>query len=73
MGKPGLFEAIIGGSFDPPLPVTRAGWTLPEVIRPVDDKVAIRDGSIYLLSLLDAGGIDHAFEYRDVAEEHGLR
>ena len=35
--------------------------------------LAVMAGSIYLLSLLDAGGIDHAFEYRDVAEEHGLR
>ncbi|NLK89931.1 MAG: tungstate ABC transporter substrate-binding protein WtpA [Clostridiaceae bacterium] len=76
-GESGLFEAIIGSSFDPPLTVTRADGirkiTLPERMRPADEKVAIRDGSIYLLSLLDAGGIDYAFEYRSVAEEHGLR
>lgn len=75
-GEPGLFEAIIGGSFNPSLPVTRedgvAKITLPELMRPAGDKVAIRDGSIYLLSLLDAGGIDYAFEYRSVAEDHGL-
>ncbi|NLA38126.1 MAG: tungstate ABC transporter substrate-binding protein WtpA [Methanomicrobiales archaeon] len=74
--EPGLFEAIIGGSFDPPLQVDRtdgvAEITLPELMRPAGDKVAIRDGSIYLLSLLDAGGIDYAFEYRSVAEDHGL-
>lgn len=76
-GEPGLFEAIIGGSFKPPI---AAVWTdgattitLPELMRPAAEKVAIRDGSIYLLSLLDAGGIDYAFEYRSVAEEHGLR
>lgn len=76
-GEPGLFETIIGGSFDPPLTPARAeGVTaiiLPERMRPADEKVAIRDGSIYLLSLLDAGGIDYAFEYRSVAEEHGLK
>jgi molybdate/tungstate transport system substrate-binding protein len=76
-GEPGLFEAIIGGAFDPPLVPARAeGITtiaLPERMRPADEKVAIRDGSIYLLSPLDAGGIDYAFEYRSVAEEHGLR
>ncbi|HOI58791.1 MULTISPECIES: tungstate ABC transporter substrate-binding protein WtpA [unclassified Methanoculleus] len=75
--EPGLFSAIIGGSFDPALAPTRADGvttiTLPERMRPADEKVAIRDGSIYLLSLLDAGGIDYAFEYRSVAEEHGLR
>jgi molybdate/tungstate transport system substrate-binding protein len=76
-GEPGLFGAIIGGSFDPPLtPASVDGMTvitLPERMRPADEKVAIRDGSIYLLSLLDAGGVDYAFEYRSVAEEHGLR
>ncbi|MFA7198996.1 MAG: tungstate ABC transporter substrate-binding protein WtpA, partial [Methanoculleus sp.] len=75
--EPGLFEAVIGGSFDPALAPARADGvatiTLPERMRPADEKVAIRDGSIYLLSLLDAGGIDYAFEYRSVAEEHGLR
>ena len=76
-GEPGLFEAIIGGSFDPPLRPTHTDGvtmiTLPERMRPADEKLAIRDGSIYLLSLLDAGGIDYAFEYRSVAEEHGLQ
>ncbi|NLB00208.1 MAG: tungstate ABC transporter substrate-binding protein WtpA [Methanomicrobiales archaeon] len=76
-GEPGLFETIIGNAFDPPLTPTHADGittiTLPERIRPADEKVVIRDGSIYLLSLLDAGGIDYAFEYRSVAEEHGLR
>lgn len=42
-------------------------------MKPSDGKVSIRDGSIYLLSLLDAGGIDYAFEYRSVAQAHGLR
>jgi molybdate/tungstate transport system substrate-binding protein len=76
-GEPGLFEAIIGASFDPPLAPARADGvttiTLPELMKPTDEKVAIRDGSIYLLSLLDAGGIDYAFEYKSVAAEHGLR
>ncbi|MDD3934188.1 MAG: substrate-binding domain-containing protein, partial [Methanoculleus sp.] len=76
-GEPGLFGAIIGGSFNPPITAVRTDGvttiTLPERMRPADEKVAIRDGSIYLLSLLDAGGIDYAFEYRSVAEEHGLR
>ncbi|WP_292519876.1 tungstate ABC transporter substrate-binding protein WtpA [Methanoculleus sp.] len=76
-GEPGLFKAVIGGSFDPPLAPARAGdvtmITLPERMRPAGEKVAIRDGSIYLLSLLDAGGIDYAFEYRSVAEEHDLQ
>jgi molybdate/tungstate transport system substrate-binding protein len=73
---PGLFDAIIGDAFDPPLTVAEADGvrtiTLPTLMKPASEKVAIRDGSIYLLSLLDAGGIDYAFEYRSVADEHGL-
>ncbi len=73
---PGLFGAIIGDAFDPPLAVAEADGvrtiTLPTLMKPASEKVAVRDGSIYLLSLLDAGGIDYAFEYRSVADEHGL-
>ncbi|MDI6718622.1 MAG: tungstate ABC transporter substrate-binding protein WtpA [Methanomicrobiales archaeon] len=76
-GGPALFEQVIGSHFNPPLSVSEEGGVstiaLPEILKPSDGKVAIRDGSIYLLSLLDAGGIDYAFEYRSVAEAHGLR
>ena len=47
--------------------------TLPEVMKPSGGKVAVRDGSIFLMSLLGAGGIDYAFEYRNVAEANGYR
>lgn len=73
----GLFERLIGSHFDPPLTMeTENGTmtvTLPPVLRPSDNRIAIRDGSIYLMSLLDAGGIDYAFEYRSVAEGQGFR
>jgi len=72
----GLFAGIAGDHCTPPLNVTRTGdvrsVTLPEILRPDGTKLVIRDGSIYLLSYLDAGGIDYAFEYQSVAEEHGL-
>ncbi len=75
-GNRALFDGIIADHLDPRPVVNRAGGTvtitLPEVLRPSDGKVQIRDGSIYLLSLLDAGGIDYAFEYRSVADAHGL-
>ena len=38
-------------------------------MRPTDTKLVIRDGSIYVLSLLESGGIDYAFEYRSVARD----
>jgi molybdate/tungstate transport system substrate-binding protein len=72
----GLFDRLIGSHFDPPFAMeTNNGTTtvtLPTVIHPSDKKVAVRDGSIYLLSLLSAGGIDYAFEYRSVAEGQNL-
>ncbi len=43
------------------------------MLRPSDGKLVIRDGSIFVLSHLEAGGIDYAFEYRSVAEGHDLR
>jgi molybdate/tungstate transport system substrate-binding protein len=71
-GDPMLFERIIEDHFPPTVSVSYSGnkttITLPEIMRPSDDHVVIRDGSIYLLSLLEAGGIDYAIEYKSVAE-----
>jgi molybdate/tungstate transport system substrate-binding protein len=72
-----LFSTLIGSHFTPPLAVREMDGTaiisLPEVLRPSDEKLVIRDGSIFVLSQLEAGGIDYAFEYRSVAEGHDLR
>ena len=73
-----VFGPVLGDHLAPPLaPVangTRLEVHLPELVRPASGgKVAIRDGSVFLLSLLEAGGIDYAFEYRSVAEGRGLR
>jgi molybdate/tungstate transport system substrate-binding protein len=72
-----LFESIIGDHFSPALPESEdekgdITITMPELAKPDGEKVVIRDGSIYLLSLLDAGGMDYAFEYYSVAKAHGL-
>lgn len=72
-----VFPVLIGRHFTPPLVVQDAGGIatirLPEVLRPSDENLVIRDGSIFVLSQLEAGGIDYAFEYRSVAEGHDLR
>ena len=72
-----LFPVLIGSHFTPSLVVQDEGGiatvTLPEVLRPSDEKLVIRDGSIFVLSHLEAGGIDYAFEYRSVAEGHDLK
>ena len=72
-----IFPVLIGSHFTPPLVAEDIGGImtvrLPEVLRPSDEKLVIRDGSIFVLSHLEAGGIDYAFEYRSVAEGHNLR
>lgn len=71
-----IFSRVIGGHFDPPLVVENEGDVqtvrLPQVLKPSGSKIAVRDGSIFLMSLLEAGGIDYAFEYRSVAEAQGV-
>jgi molybdate/tungstate transport system substrate-binding protein len=71
-GDPAIFNRIVGDHFDPPLEIKDEDGvrvvTLPEVMRPSDSRVVIRDGSLFLMSLLGAGGIDYAFEYRSVTE-----
>jgi len=72
-----LFEQIIADHFPSTIIVSKRGTTttitLPEIMRPSDEHVVIRDGSIYLLSLLEAGGIDYAIEYKSVAEGMSLQ
>lgn len=75
-GDDELFDTMIGDHINPRASVERSkngiSIVLPELLLPEGDKVSIRSGSIYLLALLDAGGIDYAFEYRSVARDHGL-
>lgn len=75
---PGLFNSVIGSSFDPDLLVNKTdngvAVELPVLLQPeTNSKVAIRDASMFLLSLLESGGIDYAFDYKSVAIGQGLR
>jgi molybdate/tungstate transport system substrate-binding protein len=72
-----IFDDLIVRHFDPPLLCVeknnRYTVVVPEVFEPRRDTIAIRGGSVQLLALLDYGGIDYAFEYKSVAQQHGLR
>jgi molybdate/tungstate transport system substrate-binding protein len=51
--------------------------TLPEILKtratkPPESQVLIRDGSVFLLTLLKTGGVDYALEYKCVAKGSGL-
>ncbi len=68
-----IFEDVLGG-FTYPVTVsdTPAGTliTIPEILKP--EKISIRGSSVVLLGILESGDIDYAFEYRSVAQQHGL-
>ena len=46
--------------------------TTPEDLKPNTAKVSIRPKSVELVALVEAGGLDYAFEYRSVAVQHNL-
>lgn len=72
-----IFDDLIACNFNPTISVTKNGDTcivlVPGVFEPRAEKVVIRGGSVQLLALLDYGGIDYAFQYKSVAQQHGLR
>jgi len=44
-----------------------------EDLAPDTERLTIRDKSVELVSLVQLGGLDYAFEYSSVARQHGLR
>lgn len=70
-----LFEKILGDNLGISVKKDENGSTveLPVVLQPKKDSgVVIRDASLFLLSLLESGGIDYAFDYKSVAITQGL-
>lgn len=71
-GRNDILNKVFSSQFSPSLTVHKDGNNtriiLPDVMKTSGQKVSIRDGSIFLLSLLKTGGIDYAFEYKCVAE-----
>lgn len=72
-----IFSRLMGDHFSPPLTIEDNDGIqtvrLPQVLKTTGSKITVRDGSIFLLSLLEAGGIDYTFEYRSVADAQGFQ
>ena len=47
-------------------------YTAAEDLNPNTERLVIRDKSVELISLLQSGGLDYAFEYLSVAVQHNL-
>jgi molybdate/tungstate transport system substrate-binding protein len=72
-----LFADLTVGRFSPPITVARSGGRdvidVPELLAPVSGTgLVVRDASIELVALLEAGDLDCAFEYESVARQHHL-
>jgi molybdate/tungstate transport system substrate-binding protein len=76
-GDDGIFDELVGSSFDPPIAAAEQNGTevisVPELVRPSADRISLRGYSVQLLALLQAGEIDYAFEYQSVARQFGLQ
>jgi molybdate/tungstate transport system substrate-binding protein len=71
-----MFRKIITDNFSGGLEVDEnngiATIKVPELLKPTQDRIYMRNYSIQTLALLEAGEVDYAFEYESVARQRGL-
>lgn len=75
---PTIFEQIFLGQFKQPIRVEKNKDQeiihIPEVLEPAPDShIILRGTSVALISLLETGDIDYAFQYQSVSEQHGFQ
>ena len=72
-----LMEKIIGDGSSSGLNIsTQTGLTtiiVPEIWKPISNRVILRTYSLQVLSLLESGDVDYSFEYESVARQHGFK
>lgn len=72
-----IFEKLIGSAFNPSVDVMEnddiATITVPELLKPAQQRIKLRSYSIQLMALLESGDIDYSFEYESVAKQNGLK
>ncbi len=74
-GSDTIFETLVIDNTD--ITVSEDGDTFIidsniEDLNPNTDKISIRDKSVELVSMVQSGGLDYAFEYSSVAKQHDL-
>lgn len=72
-----IFENFVKGQFQTPIKLVDMGDMqivhVPELLETKKDShIRLRGSSIALISLLEAGEIDYAFEYESVIKQHGF-
>jgi molybdate/tungstate transport system substrate-binding protein len=72
-GDDEILEEVIG-DFQTPITVSESDTgdklLIPEILTPISDRLVLRSGSVWLISLLESGDVDYAFEYESVAKQH---
>jgi molybdate/tungstate transport system substrate-binding protein len=72
----GIIDGMLGGAFVTGLKVSELNGlttiTVPEILKPSQNRVVLRTYSLQILALLESGDVDYSFEYESVARQHGL-
>jgi molybdate/tungstate transport system substrate-binding protein len=71
-----IFETHIQGNTDISVSESEGTYIINsniEDLNPNTDKISIRDKSVELVSMVQSGGLDYAFEYSSVAKQHELK
>jgi molybdate/tungstate transport system substrate-binding protein len=71
-----IFSKMFAGNFTTEIAVTVSDGVavirIPELLKPLQQKITLRSYSIQILALLESGDVDYAFEYESVAKQRGL-
>jgi molybdate/tungstate transport system substrate-binding protein len=71
-----LINRMIGDAFVVGLEVSNLNGltviTVPELLKPSNNRMVLRSYSLQILALLDSGDVDYSFEYESVARQHGF-
>ena len=75
-GNDRVLEDVMG-NFYLPITVTETDNVhriiIPEILKPDNERLVLRGSSVWLISLLESGDIDYAFEYESVAKQHQVK
>ena len=75
--EPSIFDKLYGFNFHPDFETVQIpGKTVifvPDVQKPINDKVTLRASSIQLAPLLDSGSLDYCILYESNARQYGYR
>ncbi len=74
--NPSIFEELVANNFQSKIKVIEEDSTsvirIPELLESTKKRIILRGFSVQLLALLESHDLDYAFQYKSVAQQHGL-